>query len=228
MKAVVLLSGCGVYDGAEIHESVLLLLALDQRGIAWQCTAPDAPQHHVINHRDGSEQAESRNMLTEAARIARGHIVSLAGVSADAYDTLVIPGGFGAAKNLCQWAFSGPEGSIREDVKALILGFHEARKPILATCISPVLLAQAFAGSGHKAKITVGTTDAPSDNDPGAVSQGMESLGADPQMCPVQDYVYDSDLQLITTPCYMMDAPIHKVHQGIDRAVDKLVQILQA
>lgn len=227
MKAIVLLSGCGVYDGAEIHESVLLLLALDQRGIAAQCVAPDALQHHVINHRDGSEMAESRNMLSEAARIARGDILPLQDVNAADYDTLVIPGGFGAAKNLCKWAFSGPDGEIREDVKGIIGDFHQAGKPVLATCISPVLLAKVFAGGKHRPKLTVGTTEAPSGNDPGAVSQGMASIGAEPVMCPVEDFVHDPAMKLITTPCYMMDAPIRKVYEGIDKAVEKLATLLR-
>ncbi len=71
-KFAVVLSGCGVYDGAEIQEATLSMLAIAKQGCRYEIFAPDTKQHHVINHITGDEMEESRNVLVEAARIARG------------------------------------------------------------------------------------------------------------------------------------------------------------
>lgn len=221
-QVLVVLSGCGVYDGAEIQESVLTLLALDKAGIAYQCAAPNENQYHVVNHLNGEEQAEQRNILTEAARIARGDIKDLSKVSIADYRALVIPGGFGAAKNLSTWAFDGPEAKLQQDVKQQILMAISEKKPVLAMCMAPVVVAKALEGSGVSVKLTVGTADEPTPYEIDAIGDGMNSLGATAQKANVSQVVVDADQKVITTPCYMMTASISEINTGIENAVDAL------
>ena len=122
-KIAVILSGCGVYDGAEIHESVITLLRLDQRGAQVECFAPDVAQLHVINHLPGEEMPESRNVLVESARIARGAVKDIGQANAADFDALIVPGGFGAAKNLSNFAVEGAGCSINPQVLALAEAF---------------------------------------------------------------------------------------------------------
>ena len=225
-KIAVLLSGCGVYDGAEIHESVFTLLALDQAGAEYQCIAPDVDQHHVVNHTTGDEMEEKRNVLVESARIARGDIKAIKDVSADDFDGLAIPGGFGAAKNLTQWAFEGPGGAINPEVKRIINEFVMANKPVAAMCMGPTVIAKALEESGIKAKLTVGTTEEPSPYDIGAVSAGMEKAGAVAEMTSVSNIVIDGENKIVTTPCYMMEASISQIYDGVSKVVKKLVDLV--
>jgi len=166
----VLLSGCGVYDGSEIHESVFTLLAIDQLGGKAICMAPNAEQHHVVNHITGNEMPEKRNVLIEAARIARGDIRDLTEVTAAELDALVIPGGFGAAKNLTTWAFNGPDGTINKEVKRIINEVHSAGKPLVGLCMGPTVIAKALENSSTKAHLTVGTTTEASPYEIAAIS----------------------------------------------------------
>ncbi len=225
-KIAVVLSGCGVFDGAEIHESVLLLLALSQKGYQVTCFAPDKEQHHVINHLTGEEMPEKRNIRVEAARIARGQVESLDSLQAEDFDALCFPGGFGAAKNLSTWAFDGPEAKVDPEVQRTILDFADADKPILATCIAPATLAKALEPSGRQVRLTVGTTAKPSSNGVAEVSAGMQQVGAIPVECEVERIVVDEEHKIITTPCYMMDAGITSIHQGIQQAVNALEELL--
>ena len=225
-KVAVLLSGNGVYDGAEIHESVLTLLALDQNQIAYQCIAPNIAQHHVIDHTTGNEMDESRNVLVEAARIARGDIKSTNEIKISDYSSLVMPGGFGAAKNLSKWAFSGPEGAIEESTKKLILEAVSAKLPIVAMCMSPVVIAKALKGSSFEAKLTVGSTKAKSPYEIEAISQGMQKIGAEAVMKTVNEVLIDENLNIITTPCYMMEASISEINQGIQEAIKALKKLI--
>lgn len=225
-KIAVLLSGCGVYDGAEIHEAVCTLLAIDQNEATYQCIAPDTDQHHVINHLNGDEMDEKRNVLVESARIARGEIKAIKDVSADDFDGLAIPGGFGAAKNLTKWAFEGPEGAINPEVKRIINEFVLANKPVAAMCMGPTVVAKALEESGIKAKLTVGTTEEPSPYDIGAVSAGMEKAGAVAEMTSVSNIVVDVENKIITTPAYMMEASISQIYEGVSKVVKKLVELV--
>lgn len=222
-KIAVILSGSGVYDGSEIHEATLTLLALDKAGAEYVCLAPNIDQHHVVNHLTGDEMNETRNVLVEAARIARGNIKDIAEVSADEFDGLAIPGGFGAAKNLTKWAFSGPDGEINADVKRLINEFVLANKPVAAMCMGPTVVAKALEQSGIKSTLTVGTTEAPSPYDIAAVSGGMEKAGAVAQMVTVDNVVIDTRNKIVTAPCYMMEASIAEMNVGIEKAVDQLM-----
>jgi enhancing lycopene biosynthesis protein 2 len=226
MKIGVLLHGSGVYDGTEIHEAVLTLLAIKEAGHDYQCLAPNIEQHHVANHLDGSEMNEKRNVLIESARIARGEIQDLASFDPSSIDALVMPGGFGTAKNFTKWAFSGPEGTINQQVKNLILAMLKAGKPICALCMSPTTVAKALEGTSYHAKLTVGSTAAPSPYEIEAIGQGMESIGAESVMKTVDQVAVDDKLKIVTAPCYMMEADILQVRDNIKQAVNQMLQLL--
>ncbi len=222
MKIGVLLSGCGVYDGAEIHEAVLTLLAIDEIGAKAVCIGVDAPQHHVINHANGEEMNESRNMLVEAARIARGEISNIREVDPVDIDALVIPGGFGSAKNFTKWAFSGPEGEILPEVKLLLVNLMNVGKPIAALCVSPVVLAKTLEGSDYVANMTLGTNAEPSPYDIDGFSAGLEQTGAVTTMKSVREINVDTKNKIVTAPCYMMEASISDIRKNIRSAIEAL------
>ncbi|WP_338791598.1 isoprenoid biosynthesis glyoxalase ElbB [Bernardetia sp. MNP-M8] len=226
MKIGVLLSGAGVYDGAEIQESVLILLALDQAGISYFCIAPNIEQHHVINHLTGDEMNEKRNVLTESARIARGKIKDLAEISAEDMDGLVMPGGFGVAKNFTKWAFEGANGEINSDVKRLVNEMIKQHKPIAAVCMSPTTVAKALEGSGIEATLTVGTTNKKSPYQIADINEEMKKTGANPVMCTVTEVVSDDVNNIVSSPCYMMEASISQVNEGIQKTIAKLVEMV--
>ena len=207
MNICVLLSGCGVFDGAEIHESVATLLALSKSGASYQIAAPNKPQHHVIDHHNGVEMNEVRNVRIEAARIARGPVLDINEVKVSDFDALFLPGGFGAAKNFSNFAFDGANATVDVDVQNLIQQFHNAGKPIGAVCIAPAILALSL----NKGLLTIGS-------DPGTAS-ALEELGATHQVCPVTEMLIDAENKLVTAPAYMEDAAIHEVAEGIEKAV---------
>ena len=203
----VILSGCGFLDGAEIHEAVCSLLYISQNGATYEIAAPDKNQHHVVNHHTGEESKETRNVRTEAARIARGPVKDLSEVQAENYDALFLPGGFGAAKNLSSFAFQGPNGSIDDEVKRVINDFHTQGKPVGAVCIAPAVLALALG----KGKVTIGTDKGTAD--------AIEALGVTHENCPVTQAVVDTENKIVTAPAYMADAAVHEVAAGIEQAV---------
>lgn len=219
LKVAVLLAGCGHLDGAEVREAVLTLLALDQHGAAFQCIAPNADQHHVINHVTGQPTpGVIRNILQEASRIARvGQCLDLAQADAKAYDALLLPGGFGVAKNLCDFAFKGPDAQARPDVVAFIRAFFDAKKPVGAICIAPALVAIALAGHST-ARLTLG-------GDPGC-ADAIRRLGHLHQDTPsAREIVVDEALNLVTTPAYMFDdARLSDVFVGIERCVAEVLK----
>lgn len=209
-KVAVILSGCGYLDGAEIRESVLTLLYLDQMGAQVQIFAPDDAQHHVVNHLSGEEQsAEPRNMLQEAARIARGQIKPLSTLQADAFEALIMPGGYGAAKNLSDFAFKGGQGAAIPDVKRVIAGFFAQQKPIGAICIAPAVLALAL--SGKQLTLTIGE-----DAD---AAGAIESLGHKHQNCATDAAVLDEANRIATCSAYMREDSLAKVASGIEQVV---------
>lgn len=225
-KIGVLLSGSGVYDGSEIHETTLALLAIAQHGGEAVCLAPDVDQHHVINHITGEEMNESRNVLIESARIARGNIQAVSATAVNELDALVIPGGFGTAKNHTKWAFEGPEGEINSAVKSLITQVVSAQKPLVGLCMAPTTIAKALEGTDIHASLTVGTQSQPSPYEIEAISQGMEKVGAKAEMKSVQEILVDSENKIITAPCYMMEASIVDVHNNIQQAIKALFEYL--
>lgn len=226
-KVAVVLSGSGVYDGSEIQEAVFALLCIAQKGANYQCFAPDIKQHHVVNHLTGDEMNETRNVLVESARIARGEIKNLAEYNPADYDALVFPGGFGAAKNLTKWAFNGPNGEIQPDVLKAILATVSAKKPIAALCMGPAVIARALMGSKIKSSLTVGTTSEKSPYDIAGVSQGLTAAGAVAVMKTVREVEVDTENKIVTAPCYMMDATIDAVYANIQQAINALFVLMK-
>lgn len=220
MKFGILLSGCGVYDGAEIQEAVLTMLAIEEIDAEYTCISVDATQHHVINHLTGEEMPESRNMLVEAARIARGNIRNIRDVEPADIDALIIPGGFGSAKNFTKWAFEGPEGDILPEVKLLIVNMINIGKPVAALCVSPVVLAKALEGSGIVSHMTIGTDKESSPYNIDDFAAGLAKIGVDPVMKTVREIQVDTVNKIVTAPCYMMDANILEVRKNIRSAVE--------
>lgn len=219
LNVAVLLAGCGHLDGAEIREAVLTLLALDQHGAKVQCFALDQDQHHVVNHLTGEAvEGQHRNILVEAARIARGAILPLAKADPEAFDALLMPGGYGVAKNHCGFAFQGIGAEVEPAVLGFVKAFFEAKKPIGAICIAPALIALILKHSGHSATLTIG-------NDQGT-GAALKALGANHQdRDSARDVVVDEALKLVTTPAYMFgDARLADVFVGIERAVAEVLK----
>lgn len=214
-KVAVILSGCGVYDGAEINEAVLTLLCLEQQGASYQCFAPDREQMHVINHLTGEPvEGESRNVLVEAARIARGNIKPITEASAADYDALLVPGGFGAAKNLCDFAVAGAEMEVQGDFLALAQSFHQAGKPIGLICIAPVMAA-AICGRGTQC--TIGN-----DADTAAA---IAAMGGEHLECPVTEARVDAARKMVTTPAYMLAGSVSEAYAGISDCVKEVLAL---
>ncbi|WP_413507365.1 isoprenoid biosynthesis glyoxalase ElbB [Serratia proteamaculans] len=217
MKNVgVVLSGCGVYDGTEIHEAVLTLLALDRAGVQAVCFAPDKPQLHVINHLSGDEMPELRNVLVESARIARGNVQPLSQADASQLDALIVPGGFGAAKNLSSFASEGAECWIDKDLAKLTQQMHKANKPIGFMCIAPALLPKLL---DQQVRLTIG-------NDPD-LGEVIDAMGGEPVICPVDDIVVDVDNKVVTTPAYMLAKSIGEAASGIDKLVSRVLDLTE-
>jgi enhancing lycopene biosynthesis protein 2 len=223
-NVAVILSGSGVFDGSEIHESVFTLLSIVENGATYQCFAPDIEQHHVLNHITGEEMNEKRNVLVEAARIARGNILPLSKYKADDFDALVIPGGFGAAKNLTKWAFNGPDGDINIDVKNAITETIQNKKPLVGLCMGPTVIAKALEGTQTNPHLTVGSTNARSPYDIAAISGGMEKTGAIAEMKTIDEILIDKERRIITAPCYMMEADILQVRKNIEQAIKAMFE----
>lgn len=226
MKIGILLSGCGVYDGAEIQEAVLSMLAVQEIGAEYICISVDAPQHHVINHTTGEEMPETRNMLVEAARIARGEIHNINTIAPADIDALIIPGGFGSAKNFTKWAFEGPDGAILPEVKLLLVNLVNVGKPIAALCVSPVVLAKAFEGSAIHANMTIGSDKEGSPYSITDFSAGLAKTGVEPVMKTVREIQIDTTNKIVTAPCYMMDATILEIRNNIRQAVEALRDLI--
>ncbi|MES2588264.1 MAG: isoprenoid biosynthesis glyoxalase ElbB [Bacteroidota bacterium] len=222
MKIGVLLSGCGVYDGAEIQEAVLTLLAIAEEGHEALCISINKNQHHVINHVNGEEENESRNMLIESARIARGEIHDINAVSPADIDALVIPGGFGSAKNFTSWAFEGASGMILPEVKLLLVNLYNVGKPIVALCVSPVVIAKAFEDSGILLNLTIGSDKEASPYNIQEFRQGLEKIGSKVSMKTNSEIMIDFENKIITAPCYMMDSTILEIRNNIKEAIKAL------
>jgi enhancing lycopene biosynthesis protein 2 len=226
LKFGVLLSGCGVYDGSEIHEAVSVLLALDKMNIEAACIAPNINQHHVINHLTGEEMPETRNVLVEAARIARGAITDIEQANISELDALIMPGGFGVAKNFTKWAFEGPAGEILPSVKKLIQAFYNAKKPIGAVCMSPTTIAKALEGTNAGVQLTIGNTVDKSPYDIAAISGGINQTGNLAVMVSVDDVFVDKAHKIVTSPCYMMEATISQIYAGVEKTVAKVKELI--
>lgn len=213
-KVAVILSGCGVYDGAEIHESVLTLLCIERCGATYQCFAPDIQQRDVINHLTGEESGEQRNVLVESARIARGNIKSLTDLNVADFDALVVPGGFGAAKNLSDFAVAGADVRVQVDMMVAVKAFAEAGKPVGLMCIAPAMAGRIFA---EGVQVTIG-------NDAGTAA-AMAQTGVNHQECAVDEIIIDPTHKLVTTPAYMLANSVSEAAAGIDKLVTAVVSM---
>lgn len=210
----VILSGCGHQDGAEIHEATLTLWAIHKNGADFQCYAPDIRQHHVLNHITGQEMSEKRNVLIESARIARGKIAALATFAPDSADGLVIPGGFGAAKNLSSYAFDGPQCTVNPDVVTAIKAMHGAGKPIGALCIAPVILAKVLGN----VTLTIGQDQGTADN--------LATMGAHHQPTMQGEVAIDRERKIVSTPCYMLNSRVDQIGEGADKLIRAMLEMM--
>jgi enhancing lycopene biosynthesis protein 2 len=215
MKIGVILSGCGFLDGAEIHESVLTLLAIAKNEAEAVCMAPNMEQREVINHLTQKPMNEKRNVLVEAARIARGDIRDIKDIHAEDIDALVLPGGYGAAKNLCTFAYDGPQAAVHPEVERLIREVQKAGKPLGAICIAPALVAKIF--EGESVRLTIG-------NDKGT-AQALEGMGHQHVACQVENICVDDERNLVSTPAYMLAQGILDAHIGIEKLVAEIIRL---
>ncbi|MCX7835565.1 MAG: isoprenoid biosynthesis glyoxalase ElbB [bacterium] len=217
-KVGVILAGCGYLDGAEIQEAILTMLYLDREGAEIVAMAPDKPQAHVINHLTGKEMiGETRNILVESARIARGKISTVDPNIAATIDALILPGGFGVAKNICTYAFDGVNCSVDENVANLIQRMHQLKKPIGAICISPVVLAKVLGKENVSPILTIGT-------DPNT-AKDIEKLKGKHLNCSVSDYVIDRENKLVSTPAWMLGPKISDIAKGIEKLVLEILSM---
>ncbi|MDR2064502.1 MAG: isoprenoid biosynthesis glyoxalase ElbB [Prevotellaceae bacterium] len=212
-KFAIVLSGCGVYDGSEIHEAVASMLAVDKNGGSYQIFAPNTEQMHAINHLSGAETKPNRNMLEESARIARGDIKPLSEFDAGCFDVLLFPGGFGAVKNLCDYGAAGRNCNVNPDVAKAVKSMFERKKIIAAACISPVLLSRILGN------ITV-TLGNPDEN----MIADIKYFGASHAVKNVSDVCVDSVNKIFTTPAYMSAANISEVFAGMDNLVKEILK----
>ena len=217
-KVGVILSGCGVYDGSEIHEAVITLLALDRAGAEAVCMAPNMAQMHVVNHLTGEvAPAESRNVLVEAARIARGKIRDIEDVKAAELDALILPGGFGAAKNLCDFAVKGADCTVQPEVARLVKEIVQAKKPLAAVCIAPALVSKVLGQEKLAHKLTIGTDQ--------QTAAALQKMGTEHVACPVREFVVDRQNKIVSTPAYMLAGRISEAAEGIEKTVRALLEL---
>ncbi len=213
-RFAVILAGCGVYDGAEVHEAVATLLAIARVGARYECFAPDVPQYHVVNHLTGEVSNEIRNVLVESARIARGDIKTVNHFHPSNFDAVILPGGFGVAKNLCTFAIYGPDCTVNPEIKKAVLAAYEAKLPIGALCIAPALVAKVLG----KATLTIGDDE--------GTAMNLVEMGARHQVAHGSDIVVDLENRIVSSPCYMLDAPITTIFTGAENTVQALIKLM--
>ncbi len=218
-KIGVILSGCGYLDGAEIQESVLTLLAIDREGAEAVCMAPNIEQMHVVNHISQVEMPERRNVLVESSRIVRGQIQDIETVSASDLDALILPGGYGAAKNLSDFALNGAQCTVQADVLPLLRDFLKSDKPIGVICIAPAVMAKVAQETGDKITLTIGT-DA-------ETSAAFEEMGVQHIKSAVNEIVIDKTHKIVSSPAYMLPARISEIEQGINKLVHAVIEMIE-
>ena len=215
-KVGLVLSGCGVNDGSEIHEAVITMLELDKAGAEMVLMAPNIDQLHVINHATGEEMDDSRNVLIESARISRGNIEDIAGVTSDNLDALILPGGFGVSKNLSDYAMSGMECSVNPDVLRLSREVHNDQKPIGVICIAPAIMAKILAGD---TELTIGFDE--------QTAADIDAMGAKHVLCAVDEIVIDKEKKVVSTPAYMEAKSIKEAASGIEKLVAEILSMIK-
>lgn len=212
-KFAIILSGCGVYDGSEIHESTMVMLAIKKIGFDFELFAPNKEQYHVVNHLTGEVTNEKRNVLVESARIARGNVKDLKLLHAKNFDILILPGGFGAAKNLSSYAIDGEKMSVDNEVERVILDFHKSKKPIGAMCIAPVIIAKVLPGS----LVTIGQDS--------KTAKDISTFGSNHKNSNKTEVVVDYNNKIVTTPCYMLESNIAEIYDGAYNLVNALLTL---
>ena len=217
-KVGVVLAGCGAQDGAEIHESIITLLALDRAGVEVQIMAPDMDQFHVINHFNGYTMEPARNILVESSRIARGNIVPAATVSGDQFDALIFPGGTGMAKNIFDYAMTGSECTVISDIERLVREIIEAGKPLGAICIAPVMVAKVLQNMGREGKVTGGCDE--------QITSDIQAMGIETERAGAGDIVVDEKNKIVSTPAYVEAKSIKETAEGIEKLVAKVLQLI--
>ncbi|NOY83421.1 MAG: isoprenoid biosynthesis glyoxalase ElbB [Nitrospirae bacterium] len=218
-KIGVILSGCGYLDGAEIQESVLTLLAIDREGAEAVCMAPNIEQMHVVNHISQEEMPERRNVLVEASRIVRGQIQDIKTISASDLDALILPGGFGAAKNLSNFALEGSNCTVQADVLPLLRDFLKSNKPIGVICIAPAVMAKVAQEAGDRITLTIGS-DA-------ETAAAFEEMGVQHIKSPVDEIVIDKTHKIVSSPAYMLPDRISKIEEGISKLVHAVIEMIE-
>ena len=221
IQFAVVLSGCGVYDGAEIHEAVTTLLALDLAGVEYKCFAPNIPQAKTIDHFSGQAVAllgddDNRNVLSESARIARGDIADLREFRAQDFDGIIFPGGMGAAMNLCNAAEKGPDCEVNDEVRRAVEESYKQGIVIGAMCIAPTIIARVLGPKG--VSVTIGKDQ--------GVAAGIEKMGAHHQICDTTEVCIDEENRVVTTPCYMLAKSIKEVATGTQNLVHAMIDLL--
>lgn len=218
-KVGIILSGSGYLDGAEIQESVLTMLALDRAGADMVFMAPDIDQLHVVNHQTGKEMdGESRNVLVESARITRGNVQTIESIDANDLDALIFPGGFGVAKNLCDYAMVGADCSVDPAVENLVLKMHNAGKPIGVICIAPAMMARILGNQGKKSDLTIGFNE--------GTANDINTMGGNHVTCPVREIVVDKGNKIVSTPAYMEARCINEAADGIEKLVTEVLMLI--
>lgn len=214
-EIAVVLAGCGVYDGAEIHEAVLTLLAISKAGADYQIFAPDIDQYHVVNHITGAEMSEKRNVLIEAARIARGNISPLSELDVHVFDAIVFPGGFGVAKNLCTFAIKGVDFSINHEVEQVIKKAHLLGKPIGVMCIAPVMIPKIIGG----VEVTIGSDE--------STEMAIQKMNGQHTITTHEEVIVDYRHKVVSTPCYMLDARVDQIARGAENLIRELLKLMK-
>ncbi|XP_020639172.3 glutamine amidotransferase-like class 1 domain-containing protein 3, mitochondrial isoform X2 [Pogona vitticeps] len=221
-RVALILAGCGVFDGSEIHEASAVLVHLSRAGAEVKIFAPNIEQMHVVDHLKGSPSEEKRNVLVESARLARGNIQDLADLNVGEFDAVIFPGGFGVAKNLCSWAVEGKNCTVNAQVKSTLEAFHNAKKPIGLCCISPVLAAKVFPGC----EVTVGQNKNIDGRFPDAeTASAIEELGCKHICKDVNEAHVDSTNKIVTTCAFMCKAPLHEIFDGIGAMVTEVLKL---
>ncbi|MCL4126748.1 UNVERIFIED_CONTAM: hypothetical protein GTU68_003433 [Idotea baltica] len=222
----VVLAGNGVYDGSEVHEASATLVSLSRAGADIQCYAPNENQMHVVDHTKGApDEKDSRNVLVESARISRGNVKPITELSSQSADAVIFPGGFGAAKNLSDFAVNGAQMTVKPDVERVIKDFHGAKKPIGLCCIAPILAAKVLGPSG--VEITMGKSDDGSGKWPyGGSLEAAKALGAKPVEKTVDEIVIDEKNKVVTTPAFMYEGKFHEIHDGVAKMVNAVVKLI--
>ncbi len=214
-EIAVVLAGCGVYDGAEIHEAVLTLLAITKAGADYHIFAPDIDQYHVVNHITGAEMPEKRNVLIEAARIARGNISPLSELDVHVFDAIVFPGGFGVAKHLCTFAIKGVDFSINHEVEQVIKKAHLLGKPIGVMCIAPVMIPKIIGG----VEVTIGSDE--------STAMAIQKMNGQHIITAHEEVIVDYRHKVVSTPCYMLDARVDQIARGAENLIRELMKLMK-